>query len=577
MTSITEGVAASPSATSRSFRAGRLSGVLSRLGAHHATLALLVYAAAAVVWQHHAVAHLGGSCACLGTDPTMFMWSMVWWPHAILNGLNPFVTHLIWVPDPINLAANTSVPGPALLASPLTALAGPVVSYNVLMLIAPVTGAWFAYRLCLYLTRAPAAAILCGYLYGFSTYSFGELEGHMQLVFTFAAPAAALLTLKRLDGVISARRYFLLMTLVLIAQLSCGTEMMFTLTCMGVVALAAGWVFSSPERRQRIVALLVPLAGAYAVTAVLLAPFLYYVVTGPQVALDRGLAFPADALSFVIPTGLLRVGGNRFAAVSNAFVSGYVETGTYVGLPVIIMVAAFAIQRWRTRAANILLTILAVAVVWSLGDVLSIDGHPTISLPWNLVGHLRDLNELLPVRIGVYVVLACAVIVALWLSAPGSSRLRRWPRAARAVGLQIPNTAMFNENLHEPAFFTTGLYRHYLTRNEIVLPIPYGTAGPGVLWQASAHMYFRMASGNFYLPADYGVQPFAQEATGPLPVPPPSPAEMASALRSFVAGRHVQAIAVAADDTGGWPAVIARLNYPSVDVGGVLLYRVRTT
>jgi hypothetical protein len=82
-----------------------------------------------------------------------------------------------------------------------------------------------------------------------------------------------------------------------------------------------------------------------------------------------------------------------------------------------------------------------------------------------------------------------------------------------------------------------------------------------------------MASGNFYLPADYGVQPFVPEALGPQPIPPPTKTSVA-ALRSFVAQRHVQAIAVAADDTGNWPAVISRLGYPVVEVGGVLLYRV---
>jgi len=170
------------------------------------------------------------------------------------------------------------------------------------------------------------------------------------------------------------------------------------------------------------------------------------------------------------------------------------------------------------------------------------------------------------------VFLACAVIVALWLTASGSSAWRRWPLALLAVVFLIPDTGYFNQQLGEPMFFTTSMYRHYLRPGEIVLPIPYGTAGSGLLWQASAHMYFRMASGNFYLPADYGVQPFAQEATTGATVTPTRQA--VAGLRSFVAERHVQAIAVAADDTQNWPAVIQRLGYPGVDVGGVLLYRV---
>jgi hypothetical protein len=500
------------------------------------------------------------------------MWAMVWWPHALLHGLNPFVTHLFWVPDSINVAAVASVPGPALLAAPLTAVAGPFVSYNVWMLIAPILGAWFAYRLCLYLTRSPAASILAGYLYGFSTYSVAQLIGHLNLVFTFAAPAAVLLTVKRIDGVISARRYLVLMAIVLIAQLSVGTEMLFTTTCMGIVALAAGWIFSPPDRRRRLVATLAPLAGAYAVAAIVSAPFLYYALTGPNVVGGLPAQFPADALSFAIPNMFDAVGGHRFSGVTAAFPGNFSEDGTYLGLPVMIMVAAFAVQQWRTRAAKILLAVLAVAVVWSLGYVLYIDGHSTIPLPFKLFKGIRGFDEVLPVRIGIYVFLVCAVIIALWLTTHGASRLRRWPLAIVAVAFLIPNANVgyFSERIPDPTFFTTDLYRHYLSRNEVVLPIPYGVVGPSMLWQARTNMYFRFASGGFYVPPNYGLNPFVQQALALPPTPMPS----AGALRSFIAQHDVGAIAVDATQPGAWPGVIARLGLSPVNVGGVLLYRV---
>jgi hypothetical protein len=133
----------------------------------------------------------------------------------------------------------------------------------------------------------------------------------------------------------------------------------------------------------------------------------------------------------------------------------------------------------------------------------------------------------------------------------------------------IPNTAIFNQSLDEPSFFTTSLYRRYLSRNEIVLPIPFGTGGPGLLWQASTHLYFRLASGHFYVPPDYGVQSFVSQALGP------GPAKGAkAALRSFLASRHVAAIVVQADQSQGWAGVISRLGYPGISVGGVLFYRV---
>ncbi len=535
-------------------------------------MALLLYAAAALVIQRHAVADMGGSCACAGFDPTAYMWALVWWPHAIVHGLNPFVTQAFWVPDSINLGALASVPGPALVAAPLTALGGPIVSYNVLMLIAPVTGAWFAYRLCLNLTRAPAASILAGYIYGFSTYAVAHLAGHMNLVFTFGPPALVLLTLKRIDGVISARRYFILTTIVLIAQLATGTEILFTMTCLGVVALAAAWIFSSADKRRRIVAALVPLAGAYAAVGIVCSPLLYYALTGPNVVGGLPAQFPADALSFATPSTFELFGAHRFAGVANAFAGSFAENGTYLSLPVILIVAAYAVQRGRTAAGRVLLTVLAVAVVWSLGYTLHIDGHPTVSLPFKLFSHLHGFNEVIPVRIGLYVFLVCAIIVALWLTAPGPSRLRRWPLALLAVVLLFPNAnaGYFDQKLPDPTFFSTNLYRQYLHRDEVVLPIPYAVVGHSMLWQARTSMYFRMASGGFYVPPNYGSNLFVQQALGLTPGLNPTVA----ALRSFLAQHHVGAIVVEADQPGVWPSVIGKLGLSPVTVGGVLLYQV---
>jgi len=36
-------------------------------------------------------------------DSSAFMWFLAWWPHALLHGLNPFVTHAMFVPNGFNL------------------------------------------------------------------------------------------------------------------------------------------------------------------------------------------------------------------------------------------------------------------------------------------------------------------------------------------------------------------------------------------------------------------------------------------------------------------------------------------
>jgi len=69
----------------------------------------------------------GGSVVgSYGSDQATFAWSLAWWPHAIENGLHPLLTDRVYAPDGWNLAWTSSIPGPSLLAWPLTAVFGPV-------------------------------------------------------------------------------------------------------------------------------------------------------------------------------------------------------------------------------------------------------------------------------------------------------------------------------------------------------------------------------------------------------------------------------------------------------------------
>lgn len=559
------------------------SAITMRVRSHPNLLALLLYAVAAVYLQQHALSRLSSGCGCLGLDPTLFIWSLKWWPYAITHGVNPFVTNRIWSPHvAFDLATNTTVPLPAIVAWPLTALTSPTVSYNVLMTIAPILGAWCAYRLCRYVTGSPWASVLGGYLFGFSSFAIGESAGHLQLVFDFAAPLAVLLTLKRLDGLITVRRYVILMALTQIAELLCGTEIELTMTLLGAVALLAGWLFSGSEGRRRIVQVLPPLVLAYVAMAVVCSPFLYYLLTGPPVAVGRGQMFSADALSFLIPTPVTLIGGHRAAAVSSAYPENLVEAGTYVGFIVVLIVIGY-LSRWRrTPRGRVLISVLAVAVVWSLGKLFYVDGHPLFSLPWRALEKLPGLNQVLPVRIGEYVALICGLIVALWLSERGARRWWRSLVALLAVAMLLPNpdadypgtTArggnVFNDPIHTPSFFTTADYRRYLKPGEVIVPVPYALDGPALVWQADDDMYWRQASGNFYLPNQFGYDTFAQELLGGTPT-----AIIPKLMRQFVARNDVGAFVVDPLLASAYPAELRKDGFPKpVSVGGVLVYDV---
>ena len=108
---------------------------LSEIRKHlQASLALILYLIVSLLYfgttRNYSHRYLG-----IGNDPHIFIWCLNWWPWAITHGLKPFVSHYIWYPRGYNLTWATSVPAAALLMWPLTWLANPVVSFNVLSLV----------------------------------------------------------------------------------------------------------------------------------------------------------------------------------------------------------------------------------------------------------------------------------------------------------------------------------------------------------------------------------------------------------------------------------------------------------
>jgi hypothetical protein len=548
-------------------------------GRRQATVAFGLYAAVSVwYFGRHVLPHLGTENVGLRdwTDPTVNMWSLAWWPHALFHGLNPLVTNALFAPDQVNLAANTSTLSPlaGILGAPLTLAFGPIASYNLLMLASPVLAAFFAFLLCRYITRNFAASLFGGYLFGFSTYILGHMQGHLQLVLVFPIPIAVHLTLRLIDERISERRFIALMALVLAALFLTASELALTFVALGGIALAVAFVLA-PGTRQHITRTLKPILYAGAAAAIVTSPVIYYELQGTvRFGPNIGDIDGSDALGFLVPPNLVRLGSTYFASLSRASnISGSdAEAVTYVGLPLALIVARYTITRWRLASTRLLAAMLALVVVLLLGSRLHIAGHPTIPLPWKLLDHWL-LRDVIPLRLAVYMFLIVAVIAAMWLAQPRSPgwALAKWAVAAASIAFLLPNTdgGLWFNRQSNPAFFTTHRYRSVLTRGETVLVLPFGQLGNSMLWQADTGMWFRMAGG--YLspvyPADY-----EKDALFPalLHHSRPDP----QALRSFLARRHVGAVIVDPKTPEQWPKALAALGLKRISLGGVWFYRV---
>ena len=548
-------------------------------GRRQAVAALALYAAISVgYFGLHVLPHLGSADVGLPNwgDPTVNMWSLAWWPHALLHGLNPLVTNLVLTPNRINLAAvsPTLAPLAGIVLGPITLLFGPIVSYNVLMLASPVLDAFFAFLLCRYITRNFPASLVGGYVFGFSTYILGHMLGHPQLVLVFPIPAGVHLVLRLLNKDITQRRFIVLMSLALAALFLTASEVGATYVLLGAIALAVAFAVAPTERAQ-IARAIKPILAAGAVAALVSSPVIWYELHG-TIKLGSGFGGKngTDLLDFLVPTNLMRLGRKYFAALSTSYHANRsaAEASTYVGLGLALIVARYTITRWRMASTKILFAMLAVVAVAVLGSGLQIAGYLTIPLPWKLIDHWL-LQDVTPARISVYMFLIVGVIAAMWLAEPRSGKwgVAKWALAGVSIAFLVPNlsSGAWRGTEPNPAFFTTHEYRSALTRGETVLVLPWGQLGYGMLWQAETGMWFKMAGGYFnavYTP-DYWADPlFPALLNNTKPDP--------QLLRSFLVRRHVGAVVVDPAFSSQWLGPLAELGLKPLRFGSILVYKV---
>ena len=513
-------------------------------------------------------------------DPQIPIWSFAWWPHALLHGQNPFVTHSIWAPSGVDLAWANTLPPLALLLAPVTWLAGPFVAYDVAVVALPALSAWTAFLLCRHLTRRLGPSLAGGYLFGFSSYVLGHLAGQPQLTAVFLLPLAALLAVRFVEGELGGRRFALLFGLLLGVQLYLALEIAFSLTLALVTALVLAYALV-PDRRGRLLAALRPLAGAYCLGGLVAAPMLYFALSNPR---ESGFTPPgawlADLANVVIPTHVEALGAGWSESVSAHFPGNSTEQGVYLGLPVLLILGLFAWERRRSPPARFLVAFLAVAAYASLGPHLTAYGHRLVPLPTPF-GHdnltvpglgtrpFPIFDNTLAVRLTLYTSLAAAVAVAVWAAARRPGDRLRLLLLGLGILLLLPNPGVWTTRYSIPPFFTDARYRACLPPNANVLPEPIGSGGQAMLWQVADGFRFRMAGGRIQTsPPSEFLHPAsrAQISVGYPPV-----ANQAALLSSYITRFGVTDAIVEEREANVWAPALDRIATRH-ELGGVLLY-----
>ncbi|MDQ3875380.1 MAG: hypothetical protein M3322_07545 [Actinomycetota bacterium] len=538
-------------------------------------LVLAGFAAVSLVFARPILGDLGTACLCDdSTDPSIAMWSLVWWPHALATGTNPLFTDAVWAPDGSDLSWVTTVPSAALLGYPLLRVGGPVVAYNALMLAAAPLAAYAAYRLCRYVTGALVASLAGGYAFGFSTYMLGHSLGHLNLVFVFPVPLAVLLAVAHLDGGLSRRAFLSLLVPLLLLQFGFSTELFATTLAFGALALAVAYLVSDASGRRPLRALAHSLAVAIGLVALLLSPFLVRALAhAPAEPLNSRTENAIDVLNPVVATPLTRF--RLLEGTGEAIMRNASEAGGYLGLPLLAVVGLVLVRERRMVRGRVLGAVFLAATFASFGPWLWFAGHRSpLPNPFGAYVVLPVVGHALPSRFILYAFLAAAVALAVWLARPGGSAWARWPLGVAAVLALLPNPAFpwFQHDVPDPPFFRDGRWRAALTPGDIAVVLPYGHRGFSMLWQARTEMGFRMAGGylNARVPAGFREERSVRAFLAGRPA-----ALDERQLRDFLTAKRVRAILVGPPAHADWRPLLLRLDPTPRTLGGVEVYDVQ--
>ena len=470
------------------------------------------------LWQHPASRMVEGDWP----DSVHYTWWLGWTAHALAHGQNPLVTDAMNWPQGVSAMNNTTLLLPATLLAPVTALAGPLVSLNLLNLLAvPLCGlaAYWAARQ-LDLVR-PAAAVAAA-AFAFSPAVVNSLVGHITMALAPGLPVLVGLSVQAWRGTRPVRTGVLL-GLAAAAQLFTGEEVLFqagfgAVLVLLVVGLSRPRAVPAAARR-----LALALGSAVAAFLPLTAYPLYLQFLGPL--RQHGSPFLADYYSadltgFVTPTFRVWLRGAASIARSERFPGGVEEHLAYLGWPLILTCLAVALWRWRDLRVRAAATGLAVAAALSLGGRIWVAGVQTEAHgPYRLLQSAPVADASLATRFGLLAALFAAAL--LGLAVDGLCRRPpaggyRWALAAALLAASclvplLPRPVRSMPAPQVPDWFTAGSAPSAAagtagSARPVVLVLPYPTAVTPVpmYWQARGGYRFAMPGGYFLGPGTDG-------------------------------------------------------------------------
>ena len=488
-------------------------------------LALIAYLAATLGFFASALPQLGNAFpggAVAGVDGWQHTWHLWWTQRALAAGVSPLHTPLLYHPDGVNLAIHPLNLATGVPLAPLTALAGPVVAFNVALLLGFTLAGYGAFLLARRVGASGGAALVAGLLFTFSPFHATKAyDGQLELVSLQWVVLYAWLLLRAAE-----QRGLLAPLFAGLALAAVGYTSLYYLVYCAIYSLcfALLWLPLRAKRRALLAyggrLALVPIVALLCLAPLLVAlgGALAQVTGGAEPAAptaqagDLLLGRSANLLDFWLPSYLHPLWGSAVARLGPLLHPGISAWNHALGYTALALAAVACARRWAH--AWRWLALAGVGLLLALGPELNVGATRTgLPLPYQLLllvpgmeiaqrpGHLVLLATLalvplsalglswLHARYGQPALVAALLLAAIELAPPA------WPTqpftvhpayaalAARpGAMLVLPVEIDSSDVLRDQIVHSRPLVGGYLARTP---PYPFAELTPGVrqLWQ----------------------------------------------------------------------------------------------
>ncbi|GGK94159.1 hypothetical protein [Mangrovihabitans endophyticus] len=485
------------------------------------TLAIVSFVAMALFLTAPLWLHLDHELLDDPQDQTFFEWMLAHGARVITDGVYPFFSDRMNYPDGVNIMANTSVLAVSLPMTPITAMFGPHVAFNVFLTSAlAFTGiSWYLVLSRQFVSSRLAAwvgALFCT----FAPSMVSHAGGHPNIVSQFLVPLIIWRTLAlRAPG--RVLRNGLILAGLLLWQAFINLEILF-MTAVGLGIFCA--VMAITRRKSRpgeVATFLRGLGVAAAVTLALLAYPLSVQFFGPQSY--HGLPqfvrnFGADLASFTA-YATRSVAGN--SVIAERLAQNPAEENAFFGWGLVILFFGLVVWMRRNVAVITMAGIALLFAAMSLGPRVFLDGIKT-GVPgiWAVLHSVPVLNSAVPTRwamaiapvVGIVLALGCqraTDLVKAQPSARGPVRVAMITAVAMALVPLVPTPVRSAPMSPVPEFVTSGQWREYVDDEHTVvaLPLPDSSYPDPLRWSAYTGLDMRIASAYALLPNQNPLDP----------------------------------------------------------------------